>query len=157
MFHLVSIEGKDYGYFDPNKVGHPAVFAFYNPDIANGNPFTLQTWDAAHICEYHDSYLVTTSQRLGKKFYWARTGDDTIKGIKRIDYNEIDRGYRLRLDINNRGDSRVSEEVTGSIRFMDSEKDRVIMYFITFSDDEDDPRDMNRNYRVMIKNGLSRM
>lgn len=60
------IEGKDYGYFDPKKTGHPVIFAFYNP---YGNPFTSETWDAAHIYKVRDSYFVTTSQRLGKKFY----------------------------------------------------------------------------------------
>jgi hypothetical protein len=75
-----------------------------------------------------------------------------------VDYNEVGKGYRMRLDINNRGDSWISEEeVTGSIRFMDREKDRAIMYFVTFSDNEDDPRDMNRNYRFMTKDELSRV
>ena len=27
---------------------------------------------------------------------------------------------------------------------MDREKDRTVMYFVTFSDNGDDPRDMNR-------------
>ncbi|CAO3701669.1 unnamed protein product [Rhizopus microsporus] len=104
-FHLVDIEGKDYGYFDPKKACRPAVFAFYNPKVPYRNSFTSETWDAAQIYEVRDNYFVTVFQRLGKEFYWARTSDDAIKDIKRVDYNEVDKGYRMRLDINNRDDS----------------------------------------------------
>lgn len=45
-FHLIDIEGKDYGDFDSKKAGYPAVFAFYNPKVPVGNSFTSKTWDA---------------------------------------------------------------------------------------------------------------
>ncbi|CEG78822.1 hypothetical protein RMATCC62417_13367 [Rhizopus microsporus] len=156
-YHLVDWEGNDYGYFKPEKSRHPAVFAFYNPDYTQGETFTSTTWGGANIRELHNGQFLNTYQRKGQKYYWAKSGDNKVQGVKTLAYSEADKGYRLRADISDKGDAWISEEeVTGSIRFMDSENDRAIMYFVTFSDNENDPREPNGNYRVMTKAELSR-
>lgn len=155
-YHLVDWEGRDYGYFNPQKALHPAVFAFYNPNYQSGVPFTSTTWGDANIRELRDGQFRTTYQRKGQEYYWAHDGSNKVQGVKSLAYSATDKGYRLRADIDGKGDSWISEEeVTGSIRFRDSENDRAILYFVTFSDNENDPRSANRDYRVRTKAELS--
>ena len=156
-FYAVGVEGKDFGYVTKDAV----VFAFYNDSIPIDAPLDDSKWGSTRLCRAVRRVggfdYSSTGQRKGQEYYWAHDFEWRFQGIKAFDYNASDKGYRVRPDIANKGDAWISEdEVTGSIRMRDNESSRAILYFVTFTDNYENPLNFGNNYSTYTKADLSK-
>jgi hypothetical protein len=155
-FYAVGLEGKDFGYV--TTFGEEAVvFAFYNDSISVGGSLKDDEWQNTRLCRAvrtNQGYdYVSTGQRKGNDYYWANDFEWRFQGIDNF-ATSTDKGYRLRMNIANKGDAWISDdENTGSIRMRDSENDRAILYFVKFSEDAVSP---GKYYPIFKKADLER-
>lgn len=152
----MGLEGKDFGYV--TAFGEEAVvFAFYSDSISVGGSLKDDEWQKTRLCRAvrtNQGYdYVSTGQRKGTDYYWANDFEWRFQGI--TDFaTSTDKGYRLRMNIANKGDAWISDdENTGSIRMRDSSNDRAILYFVQFSEDAVSP---GKYYPIFKKADLER-
>ncbi|KAF9565963.1 hypothetical protein EC968_003993 [Mortierella alpina] len=154
-YYAVGLEGKDFGYV--STYGEEAVvFAFYKDSTPVGGP--LGDWPNTRLCravKTSQGYdYVSTGQRKGTDYYWANDFEWRFQGITDFATSSSDKGYRLRMNIANKGDAWISDdENTGSIRMRDNSDDRAILYFVTFSDDVVNP---GNYYPIFKKSDLDK-
>ena len=151
-FYPVGIEGRDMGY-EKNVV----PIAIYNKDYDDLVPLTSDMIKNAElVCEHTSDLWAITGERKGNKWYWSKNWiNEKFVGFKQI-VKGSDNGYRCRMDIHVAGDAWISEEeITGSIRMIDNEDDRAIMYFVTFTDDIYSPKPKDGIYPIFNKSDLA--
>lgn len=150
-FYPVSVYERDMGYG-----GNVVPIAIYNDNYEYLAPLTSEMIkDAELVCEHYDQWAIT-GERKGNKWYWSKNWlHEKFEGFKQI-VKGSDNGYRCRMKIRVAGDAWISEEeVTGSIRMIDSENDRAIMYFVTFTDDIYSPKPKDGIYPIFNKSDLA--
>lgn len=128
----------------------------YEKEFSTNEIIVPMIKNAHLVCEHTSDLWAITGERKGNKWYWSKNWiNEKFVGFKQI-VKGSDNGYRCRMDIHVAGDAWISEEeITGSIRMIDNENDRAIMYFVTFTDDIYSPKPKDGIYPIFNKSDLS--